>query len=349
MSKKTLNLILTIIGIILAVVLVTAVVILIVQKSNDITSKRKYGSISEKVDNVIENHRSDESKGEIIWERKPAESPEESEPSGSEPSEEEPSSPSGSEPGESEEPSVSPSQESPEPSGEPSESVDASSEEPVSSAAEVQHSSLYQEMKMMLDELRKVNSEVFGYLIVEISNKDGLQTISYPVMQSKTNDNYYLTHMYDGSENRNGSIFTLSFVYDKLSKNQNIPVFGHNMQSGAMFHKLLTILSSRDSFYGKKGVDDYYVDITFFNENGIYTFDLFSVYYTTSDDDYCTTYFNTVSEFVEFCDGLQEKSMWKKDLEFYGSDTIMTFSTCTNGIYGDDRIAFHSILTGIFQ
>lgn len=214
---------------------------------------------------------------------------------------------------------------------------------------EIQHSQLYLDMKAVLDRLKAENPEVYGYLQVEICNSKGTHKISYPIMRSKTDNDYYLDHMYNGEKNESGSIFVMDYAYDKIEYNHNLVMFGHNMQNGGMFNKLNELLRSEEAFMGVKGKDKYYTDIMVFTYDGIYKFDVFAAYSANSTDTYCKAYFDTSGEFVEFCNTVQGNSKWSKNYEFFGSDRILTFSTCTNNLVGDDRIAVHALLVSISQ
>lgn len=61
--------------------------------------------------------------------------------------------------------------------------------------------------------------------------------IDYPVLQSKEEEpEFYLTHDYRKEYDANGSLF---FQADcDLKKSENLVIYGHNMNSGAMFGRL---------------------------------------------------------------------------------------------------------------
>lgn len=62
-------------------------------------------------------------------------------------------------------------------------------------------------------------------------------SIDYPVLQSEeTEPEYYLKHNYKGEWDANGSLF-LQWNCD-VSESQNLIIYGHNMNSGAMFGNL---------------------------------------------------------------------------------------------------------------
>ena len=78
--------------------------------------------------------------------------------------------------------------------------------------------------------LKKVNPDVIAW--IQIPALD----ISYPVVQGKDNY-YYLHHMFDGQENKNGSIF-VDYHNQPDFLDSNTIVYGHNMKNGSMFGTL---------------------------------------------------------------------------------------------------------------
>lgn len=82
----------------------------------------------------------------------------------------------------------------------------------------------------ILSKLKKRNSDVIGYL--EIPDT----TISYPVMQSKNNPDFYLNHDID----RNYSFYGTPYLsaYCDLEKSDNLIIYGHNINGGRMFGAL---------------------------------------------------------------------------------------------------------------
>lgn len=79
--------------------------------------------------------------------------------------------------------------------------------------------------------LREKYPDVQGWIVIPGTN------IDYPVLQSgETNPEYYLKRDYKGEWNANGSLFLQWNC--KVSESKNLIVYGHNMNSGAMFGNL---------------------------------------------------------------------------------------------------------------
>ena len=78
--------------------------------------------------------------------------------------------------------------------------------------------------------LKKVNPDVIAWIHIPALD------LSYPVVQGKDNS-YYLHHMFDGQENKNGSIF-VDYHNRPDFTDSNTIVYGHNMKNGSMFGTL---------------------------------------------------------------------------------------------------------------
>lgn len=79
--------------------------------------------------------------------------------------------------------------------------------------------------------LQKQYLDIQGWITIPDTN------IDYPVLQSsRGNGEYYLRRNYQGEKDINGSLF-LQYDCD-VSSGQNFIIYGHNMNSGAMFGNL---------------------------------------------------------------------------------------------------------------
>ena len=79
-------------------------------------------------------------------------------------------------------------------------------------------------------ELIRVNPEAVGFLDI-----DGL--LSLPVAQRLNDNDYYLSHGFDGEETKEGSLF-LDGLNRLVPEDDCLIVYGHNMKNGAMFGHL---------------------------------------------------------------------------------------------------------------
>ena len=152
------------------------------------------------------------------------------------------------------------------------------------------------EKKSDVNGLVKKNKDCIGY--VEIPGT----TISYPVMQTKDNPDFYLNHDF----NRNYSFYGTPYLsaYCDVNKSDNLIIYGHNINGGKMF-----------------GALERYKDKEFFNKHR-------KIYFITDKK----------REDEEFVDKVAEKSLWKTgDKPRYGGQILM-LSTCDNGRGDDWRI-----------
>lgn len=164
--------------------------------------------------------------------------------------------------------------------------------------------------------LKKQNSETVAWLKVNNTK------IEYPVVKTKNND-YYLTHSFDKSENSAGWIFA-DYKNKFDGKDKNIVVYGHNRRDGSMFGSLKNILSSK--WYNNEENQN-----VIFNINGQnYTYRVFSVYQIEKEDYYIKTNFSSNNEYEKFLNTIKKRSVkdFKEDVS--KDDTILTLSTCAN-------------------
>ena len=162
--------------------------------------------------------------------------------------------------------------------------------------------------------LKKVNPDVIAW--IQIPALD----ISYPVVRGKDND-YYLHHMFDGQENKNGSIFVDYHNQPDFSDSNTI-VYGHNMKNGSMFGTLdryqnQSLYQQHPYFYiyVPEAVLEYRIISCYAGRNG-------SVGYTYS--------FPEPEDFRKFVDTLLSYSGYDTGETVTDSDHIVTLSTCVN-------------------
>lgn len=172
------------------------------------------------------------------------------------------------------------------------------------------------EVAVDFDALKKINSDVVGY--VEVNNTN----ISYPVVKA-TDNNYYLTHNLKKEYNGSGWVF-MDYRNDLDGKDKNIIIYGHNMRDGSMFGSLKEILSA--NWY--KNEENKY--ITFITEGGTSVYEVFSVYQVEKEDYYITTGFSNNEEYEGFLKTIKDRSIYNFGTEPSVDDTILTLSTCAN-------------------
>lgn len=186
-----------------------------------------------------------------------------------------------------------------------------------------------EEPAVMLDkynEVYQLNSDIVGWIKINDT------VIDYPVMQGEDNE-YYLTHNFNGNYDRNGCIFldTSCSIYPRSS---NLILYGHHMKSGKMFAALEKYASEK--FYEKHR----YIAFDTLYDEGVY-----EVMYVFRDRVYSQADVNF--KYYEFYDASSEEEFnsYMKDMEdrsYYDTgvkasygDALLTLSTCdyqqTNG------------------
>ena len=89
-----------------------------------------------------------------------------------------------------------------------------------------------------------INPDICAWLVIDDTN------ISFPVVQSQTDDTFYLNHNSDGDYSANGAIFS---EHEYNSNDFSDPVtilYGHHQWDGAMFGKLQQYFSD-ESFWAQ--------------------------------------------------------------------------------------------------
>lgn len=167
------------------------------------------------------------------------------------------------------------------------------------------------------DSLWEINSDIYAWL--EIPGTD----TSYPVVQSMTDDDYYLDHTIEGYEGYPGSIYTIR-GNDRDFLDFNTVIYGHNMKDGSMFGDL--------SLYRDEDYLSEHRTVTIYTPSAQYDYKVFaSVVY---DDRLITSSFNNKEpkECQEFLDSLDDVSpsecVFTDDVKVTADDRIITLSTC---------------------
>ncbi len=155
------------------------------------------------------------------------------------------------------------------------------------------------------DKLKRMNSDIVGWIEIQEAN------INYPVVQTNNND-YYLTHSFDKSNNVNGWIFMDSMNDSNLS-DQNTIIYAHN----SLFKNIKRIYNSNKKRNFK---------IVLYREDRVLTYEVFSLYLTEPYDvDILNNYMG-----LELIGEVINKSVYNYNIDVRESDRILTLSTCYN-------------------
>lgn len=173
--------------------------------------------------------------------------------------------------------------------------------------------------------LIKTNTEIVGW--IKIDNT----TIDYPIVKGYDNT-FYLTHAYDKSTNRAGSIF---MDFRNNLEDKNVILYGHRRLDNIMFGGLINLINE-DWFLNK---DNHIIKISTLEDNRIYQ--IVSVYTIEKENYYIKTNFQE-DTFLEYIDTIKKRSYYDFNTSLDNNDKILTLSTCLNN-YGK-RLVVHAKL-----
>lgn len=181
--------------------------------------------------------------------------------------------------------------------------------------------------------LQSQNPDVYAWIRIDDTN------IDYPVLQSETDNEYYLNHTIDGTEGYPGSIYTENWN-SKNFTDYNTVIYGHEMRDGTMFHDLL---SYADMEYMTE-----HPEIVIYTPDKKFTYEIFA--YVEFDDRHILHSFDFAFRQgrQKFLDELQNarslNNQFREDVEVTADDRLLTLSTCKPG-YDDKRILVEAVLT----
>ena len=160
--------------------------------------------------------------------------------------------------------------------------------------------------------LQEVNPDVIGWIYSPDT------TINYPVVQGDDNA-YYLKHLADGTENRNGCPFL--DVQNRPDFTDDISIiYGHHMQNGTMFACV--------SWYEDQSYYDEHPVMYLMTPEAAYRIELFSGYITTMDSSAYMQNFGSIRDQTDWLKEVSSRSDFKANLEISAHDRVITLSTC---------------------
>lgn len=199
--------------------------------------------------------------------------------------------------------------------------------EEIESPKETYISSYYQNYSKVYNELLSVNEETIGWITVNNTN------VNYPVVQTKDND-YYLNHAYDKTNNIAGWIF-VDYRNNMSVIDKNTIIYGHSGLKGNLMFSSLEKVLNNDWYSNENNLN-----INFSIKNNNYTWRIFSIYTIEKTNDYLYTNFSTEDKYLSFIDKIKSRSINDFNVEVNTNDKILTLSTC----YKDDkhRLVIHA-------
>lgn len=178
------------------------------------------------------------------------------------------------------------------------------------------------------ESLLEINSDGLGFLYIPSID------VRLPIAQTTDND-FYLHHTFDKTWNDNGCLFVDYRIREGLSAN-HIMIYGHNMNSGAMFGKLSRYKS--ESWYRSEGYDRFYI----YTGDVIREYKVFTVYVSEPISDTYTFNFSSIDALRDYAARMKNKSIFDTGVDVSNTTQVVSFSTCTNN--SKDRL----IVSGTF-
>ena len=180
-----------------------------------------------------------------------------------------------------------------------------------------------QEKPPVLEQYRELSEqypELFGWLMIPDTG------INYPVMQSRTQKDYFLHHNYDGTASDEGALFV-----DPLSSSYpmdgNTVIYGHNMKNGHMFGELKN--------YGVESFFQANREISFHTLYETGSYEVVTVLQTHIRDEaeegfryYQFFNYETEEEFQECVNFIQENQIYDVKNKLQYGDKLLMLSTC---------------------
>ncbi len=167
---------------------------------------------------------------------------------------------------------------------------------------------------------KSVNDDVYAWIRIEDTN------IDYPILQSATDDSYYLEHTIDGVTGYPGSIYTEK-VNAKDFSDFNTLIYGHDMRDGSMFkhlHKFedYEFFESHDTvtIYTETETKTYrvYAAVIYDNRHIMYTYD-------NDNMEDRTAFIQSLKEIGG------EGSFFREGMSIDENSKLITMSTCITG------------------
>lgn len=163
--------------------------------------------------------------------------------------------------------------------------------------------------------LEATNPDIVGWIHVE-----GLDGVSYPIVQGDTNDKYLHT-TFQGTYNFAGSIFMDCQNRSDFGDCTTV-VYGHNMKDGSMFGRLKWF-ETQNSY----SVSPYIWVLT---PTETMKYEIFASYETPVNSSTYTLFRRPSKEFLKYCNEMKSLSAIKtNDVTLDARSKILTLSTCT--------------------
>ena len=170
-----------------------------------------------------------------------------------------------------------------------------------------------------LNMIRQTNEHTVAWLTVDGTN------INYPIVQTGDND-YYLNHSFDKKKKNSGWPF-LDYRNNSAMTDSNTIFYGHNLLNKTGF-------GSVSNIFTKSWLESSNHLIIVLTDTTVYTYQIFSAYYSSPESYYLQTNFSTPESYQKFLEVLKGRSTVNFNVDVTSNDRIVTLSTCTEDNQG---------------
>ncbi len=172
----------------------------------------------------------------------------------------------------------------------------------------------FQFLQVDFEELQAINPDVTAW--IQIPALD----ISYPVVRG-TDNSYYLSHLFNGEANINGSIF-MDYHSQPDFTGQNTIIYGHNMKNGSMFGTL--------EQYQDENLYRQYPSFYLYIPGYRLEYQIFSCYTARAGSAGYTYSFPEQEDFATFLETVTSYALYDTGITAGPADKIVSLSTCVN-------------------
>lgn len=163
------------------------------------------------------------------------------------------------------------------------------------------------------NQLKSINPDIAAWIHLDDS------TIDYPVVYT-TDNSYYLTHLFDGTENRSGCVFIDANNQHGFT-DKNTVMYGHHMRNGTMF---ADVENYKDASYYST-----HKEFHIYTPDGNYVMYPLGGYVTTGADNYVRYTFSDDNDYLSYVNSFIQKSTFKSDQTIEAGDQTLMLSTCS--------------------
>jgi len=175
--------------------------------------------------------------------------------------------------------------------------------------------------------LKEQNADCVGWVYIDGTN------INYPVVQGEDN-RHYISTMFNGKENKAGSIF-MDFRNNSDMSDVHTILYGHNMKNKSMFADIL-------NYQTQEYYDEHPVGV-YITPDGVYRFEIVAGYVASLADPAWQLEFAGDEDVLAWINDAVEKTEFLSRVKPQAGDKYITLSTCSYE-FNDARFVLVGVL-----